>query len=362
MSSKKGGQNTRISGYDFARGIAVLGMFLMNFKIVMQNPLEPASGFWAVLLQGWEGRFGALFIILAGIGVSLMTRRAREMQDFDKLKQNRRTLLLRAGFLFVLGCLFIPIWEADILHYYGLYIALAVLVVFRSEKMLLGLMVVTTSLFVLLFLVFNWESGWNWTDLTYQDFWTVQGFIRNTFFNGYHPLFPWFVFFLFGMLMGRRDLTAKSNRRKYLMFSGIVFGLCELIAYGLVPWATGTAIGVPVLFFNTLSFPPFPLFVVSACCSSLILITLCITITENLPAALTRPIVSTGQMVLTHYIAHVVIAMGFLETIGRLYNQPLSFAVGCACLYFVISVTFSVIWQAKFNKGPLETVMRKISG
>ena len=352
----------RIAGYDFARGIAVFGMFLMNFKIVMQNPQEPVSGFWALLLQGWEGRFGALFIILAGIGVSLMTRRARVHQDVDLLKKNRRTLLLRAGFLFVLGCLFIPFWEADILHFYGIYIVLAVLVVRSSEKWLTGLMTAFTSLFVLLFLLFDWEAGWNWFHLTYEDFWTVHGFLRNTFFNGYHPLFPWFAFFLFGMLIGRRDLTDKKCRKRYLLIGGLLLGLCEAISYGIVPFITTTEFAELGLFFNTLSFPPFPLFMVSACCSSLILIILCIIITENQPSSLTKPFIYTGQMVLTHYIAHVVIAMGFLEAIGRLYNQPLAFAVKFSCVYFVISVIFSVLWQERFKKGPLETVMRKISG
>jgi uncharacterized membrane protein YeiB len=67
----------RIKGYDFAKGIAVFGMFLMNFKIVMQDPNNEINEFWELLLQGCEGRFGALFVILSGIGVSLFTKKAR---------------------------------------------------------------------------------------------------------------------------------------------------------------------------------------------------------------------------------------------------------------------------------------------
>jgi uncharacterized protein len=94
----------RIAGYDLARGVAVFGMILMNFKIVMQDPLNSATNAWAVFLQAFEGRFGALFIVLAGIGVSLFTRRARTTNDGKRLNANKKTCLKGLDFSLFWAC------------------------------------------------------------------------------------------------------------------------------------------------------------------------------------------------------------------------------------------------------------------
>jgi len=349
----------RVSGFDLARGLAVFGMFFMNFKIVMQVPGITITGFWANLALVCEGRFGVLFIILAGIGVSLMTRRARMNNDGLLLKKNQKTLMLRALFLFIAGILFVPIWEADILHYYGIYIFAALFVVTWSNQSLLKLIAIVTAVFIPLFLIFNWEYGWDWDTLSYLNFWTAEGFMRHSFFNGFHPVFPWFAFFIFGMLMGRYDLSDKDFRNKSFVTATLVVVCCEFISYAIGNKALTLS---PGLFFNTLSFPPFPLFILSGCASALMVIIACIIISEKVPGIILKPFITTGQMVLTHYVAHVVIGMMILEAAGKLYNQPLSFALKVSIVYFCLSVLFSVLWSQKFNKGPLETIMRKISG
>ncbi|MGQ4669613.1 heparan-alpha-glucosaminide N-acetyltransferase domain-containing protein [Bacillus toyonensis] len=68
--------------------------------------------------------------------------------------------------------------------------------------------------------------------INYVDFWTVNGFLRNLFFNGYHPFFPWFSFFLIGMIIGRLDLHNKRIRDRLLLL-GITFTiLIELFIKG----------------------------------------------------------------------------------------------------------------------------------
>lgn len=359
----------RITGYDFARGISVLGMFLINFKMVMQSPLEmhhpleiaagTSQGFWAHLLTICEGRFAALFILLAGIGVSLMTQRARTENDPALLSRNRRTLFIRAALLFIAGLLYFPIWEADILHYYGIFILVGLLMLTCSGRHLFGLALFLVLFSPLLYRVFDWEAGWNWEAFTYEGFWTVAGFLRHTFFNGFQPIFPWLALFIFGMLIGRKNLADKAVRARYLWICLGLFLFCELLSLGLVG-----AIDNPeqALYFTTLSFPTAPLFIVSATCSSLVLILLSIMVTEKVSPRLTRPLVLTGQMALTHYVSHVMVGMVFLEAVGRLYNQSLAFSLLFATGFFALSMLFSMLWNRRFAKGPLETLMRKISG
>ncbi|MDQ0177823.1 putative membrane protein YeiB [Bacillus chungangensis] len=72
----KHSQYKRIEGLDFARALAMFGMLIVNYTIIMG-----AGGngpYWLVwFTELFEGRASAAFVVLAGIGVALMTRKAR---------------------------------------------------------------------------------------------------------------------------------------------------------------------------------------------------------------------------------------------------------------------------------------------
>jgi uncharacterized membrane protein YeiB len=79
---------------------------------------------------------------------------------------------------------------------------------------------------------------------------------------------------------------------------------------------------------------------------------------------------STGQMTLTHYIAHLVLGLLLLAIItGKTLSYDLLKEVptkpiiilGFAIVYFLLSCTFSYLWTKKYKNGPLEMIMRKIS-
>ncbi len=62
----------RIVGLDIARALAVLGMVIVNYKVVMVS--NATQGWLATTTGLLEGRAAATFVVLAGIGLSLMTR------------------------------------------------------------------------------------------------------------------------------------------------------------------------------------------------------------------------------------------------------------------------------------------------
>jgi uncharacterized membrane protein len=95
----------RIIGYDIARALAVFGMVVVNFKIVMGA--EKNGPAWLVGIVGLlDGRAAATFVVLAGVGLSLLSQKGRVEKNRDRLAQDRRTLLKRALFLFILGLLY----------------------------------------------------------------------------------------------------------------------------------------------------------------------------------------------------------------------------------------------------------------
>lgn len=113
----------RILGFDIARALAILGMVIVNYKISMDA--EGNGPDWLVTLTGiLEGRASAIFVILAGIGISLSTKKARLKSTSSK--EYRKMIWRRSLFLFVLGILLMLMqWSADILHYYAFYMFIA---------------------------------------------------------------------------------------------------------------------------------------------------------------------------------------------------------------------------------------------
>ena len=86
---------------------------------------------------------------------------------------------------------------------------------------------------------------------------------------------------------------------------------------------------------------------------------------------ITETLVKTGQMTLTHYVTHMTIGVLILGNITQktytgfpILENPISqnFILVYALLFFILSMLFSYFWSKKFKKGPIESIMRKVSG
>ncbi|MEO0066492.1 MAG: hypothetical protein RI983_1818, partial [Bacteroidota bacterium] len=181
----------RIIGFDLARAYAIFGMYIVNFNIVFGN-YEDKS--WAgQFLSLFSGNSSTVFVMLAGMGIALMTNRNEyTIEDKKLLKQ---TVNKRAWFLFAIGLLLYLWWPADILHFYGGYMHIAALLLFVNKRYYLFAASISVIAFHLLLLVLPFETGWNFETLEYKDFWTVNGFLRNTIYNGWNSILPWFAYF-----------------------------------------------------------------------------------------------------------------------------------------------------------------------
>ena len=82
-------------------------------------------------------------------------------------------------------------------------------------------------------------------------------------------------------------------------------------------------------------------------------------------------LVKTGEMTLSHYVIHLTIGMIILSKLtnkkytGLLTNdiptEPIYIFI-YSVAFFITSILFSHFWSKKFRNGPIETLMRKISG
>ncbi|MEC7725345.1 MAG: heparan-alpha-glucosaminide N-acetyltransferase domain-containing protein, partial [Planctomycetota bacterium] len=167
-SSPPRAPSTRLDGLDVARGIAFTGMVLVNYGVVMaMGGRNPA---WIrELREACTGRAAALFVLLAGAGLALMVARAAARDPGRGAGEARRVYARRALALLVGGYAFYPFWEGDILHYYGVYLALGALLAPLRSRWLLLLAIVAVGGFVA---IYQWWIPYRWSDVLMPSFWT----------------------------------------------------------------------------------------------------------------------------------------------------------------------------------------------
>ena len=355
----------RIFGYDVARAFAIFGMTLVNYKVVMTA--DGCGPGWLAFATGlFEGRAAAVFVVLAGVGLSLASRRERQSGDSEALFNARKTLWKRAAFLFVVGMLYLPIYSGDILHFYGIYITIGALALSASGRWLWGLVAAFVIAFSVLILGFNYEAEWDFTTLEYEGLWTPLGMLRNLFFNGLHPVIPWTAFLLAGMWLGRQDMSDSSvSKRVFLMGAGVAL-FAEFLSAVLIETLTARASADSVeairAVFGTEMLPPVPLYMLAAGGTAFAVIAISVRLSQRfVHLRLHRALVATGQLSLTLYVAHIVLGMSILDIFGRLENQSLEFAVTSAVVFFALAVAYSDKGRQHFGRGPLEWAMRRLT-
>jgi uncharacterized membrane protein YeiB len=342
----------RLDGLDLARFVAFVGMVIVNFKIVMGA--EHDGSLLSVVTSALEGRAAATFVVLAGIGLGLAGLRG--------IGETILATLKRAVFLLVLGLLNMLIFDADILHYYALYFFFGVLLLPLSNCGLIAVIVGLNVAFVVMILALDYDAGWNWDTYSYSGFWTPVGFVRNLFFNGWHPVIPWLGFLLFGIVLSRLPLSIWSTQRNLIVGGALAFGVAEGLSRVLSPLLgaidpelAGLGTTEPV--------PPMPLYTMAGLGAASVVVGLCLAISERLKAwGVLRIIVPAGRQTLTLYIAHVLVGMGGLEALGLLGGQTVAQAVFASLLFCVGATVYALIWARWFRRGPIEALMRVLAG
>ena len=353
----------RFMGLDFARSIAILGMVLVNYTAVLD---EGASPEWLLFLIGTvQGRAAAIFVVLAGVGLSLLSRRALQEQRTDLLWQAKVRLIKRAIFLLILGLMLRLIWSPDILHFYALYLVFSISMLAVSSRVIWSTASLAMVVFIILFYVFDYDAGWE-ENRAYTDFWTSAGTIRRMFFNGYYPFFPWIAYLLAGMWLGRQNLSDPQRVNKVLFIS-----LTAAVVLQIISWLiTGVSNFVeiesetPALgLLSTDPYPPGPFYIATSIGFAFSIIIISQKFATNFPLhPVTRAFVPTGQLALSVYVVHASIGVLILERLGSRFGESASLAATTAMGYCLAAMLLSVLWRSRFERGPLEIILWRVTG
>lgn len=360
----------RLQGIDVARGLAVLGMVVVNIRLVTAPHDDRPS--WLRLATGLlDGRSAATFVLVAGMGSGLAYRAATAAGTHPRgvpaVGRLRRRLLSRAVFLFVTGMLLLsPVigWTADILHLYGIHLLLGALLLTASDRVLLGVAVASAAGAAVLVLTRDHFAHWDLSTLEYDGLLTPEGFLRNLFLDGFHPVVGWSTLYLLGLWWGRRDLRDPVLRRRLAVGAVSVVAVTETLSR-VVVGPRGVNIpdlppGDPRWLLSVEPVPPGPAYLLAGGGTAVLVVLASLRLVEILPARALEPLSRTGRAALTLYVAHVVLGMGTLEATGRLGDQSLEFAVGAALVIDAVAVAGAWLLLRRRRNAPLEALMRRL--
>lgn len=202
----------RIAGVDVARGLALLGMMATHIMPLTHAGPDGAQATWVAVL--FAGKASAVFAILAGVGLALLTG-GNAPHTAARLAADRRSVAVRAVLIMVigLGAGSLDTNVAVILVHYG--------VLFLVATAFLGLRLRT---------LWCWAAGWlllapvawylvlPWVGAHVSpattgaspgvlDLLRPATLLADLFVTGYYPVLVWTGFILLGLALGRCRLS-----------------------------------------------------------------------------------------------------------------------------------------------------------
>lgn len=352
VSGGSRGSGGRVVGLDVARSLAIIGMIAVNV-----GP-RGAEGFLGWVYDVPLGRASLLFIVLAGVGMSIMTRKSRKSRksrESDGVPVPWGTVLWRASLLLV-GGLALQLLDhgvSVVLPLYGL-LFVACLPLLRAPTWLLAALSGTSLVFGPLFwLAVRFGSdAFEVTDPGLLD--PPGQILIGILFTGSYPAVVWAAPFLLGMVLGRLDLHSPTLHRQLVTWGAVSavggFLLSRLLI--LLFGAPGRTVDWGRLVSAT-GHSQMPLWLISSAGAGLFVLGLCL-LGERFLARRLTALAATGRLSLTVYVGHLLA----LAVIVRPGPSSLTGGIITTVALSAAAIVFAWLWTRRFRTGPLEVLLR----
>ena len=401
MAATTNPRTGRITGFDVARAIAIVGMMVAHYV-----EAGTGSGLAASTRDFVDGRAMPLFMVLGGIGISYLVARS-DRPDRD--------LLTRALILFPMG---IALQEATtdiaiILQYYAVFFVVATAL---RHLPTVGLLPVAAMVMVAGALTKQLVApelpsygGWDGFGVLVD-----PGLWWSTVLTGYYPVFPAMAFILVGMWLGRHDPAGRSFAEK-LVVVGLVLAFAgswggawigdQVGADGVYVEAAGPRLDAGLLeryaeeealtpaeaeaelaerfpatqagvdgmtrlaadieratpgfrwqrLFDAEGHSQMPAWVIGSTGTSLVAIGVSLIATRAIPL---RTMTIVGQMALTFYAYQAIVINWTPERPTTDIGTEYLLVAGLTAAF----AAFAWLWRLRFRRGPLEALLRIGSG
>ncbi len=350
--------STRLPGPDVARAVALIGVVLMNYHgyLLIQRDTR-GDNVVQRFFDPWNGplstRFAATFVLVAGVGVTLLTRSA--VGDPDAVRRKRWTLVRRGLVLYAGGLLLDEIWDGTILPYYGaMFVVAAALFTLRTRWVVtVGLGAAVAGAAVAWWRLEQRLDGHSGTWFDDPGPRSPRGLVLGVLVNGTHPLLPWLAFLCAGIVVGR--VLGHPGWRPLAVCGGLMLFVLAAVCSGgggaraallsTDPWSrsllyTASALGTALAAFGVITW-----------------------LAERYStSALIRWLGAAGAMSLTLYVVHALVFDLVVNILGWVRPTGLDTALLFAAVYWLAAVAFAVAWRERVGVGPFEWLYRRLGG
>jgi uncharacterized protein len=183
------------------------------------------------------------------------------------------------------------------------------------------------------------------------------GLFYNTVYNGTHPLLPWLVFFIAGMVLAR-FLPVRTSRRFLLAAIGVAL---VVYGYGFRHLVTSDTPAREVIT-STYPFTYGPTYLAVTLGSTLVAWAVIGVIAERWRTTLpVQMLAAAGRTTLSLYVAHVLVFNLVVDWLDWVRPTGLDTALVFAGGFWVVAVVAAWAWQHRFGTGPLERIYRAFS-
>ena len=356
-------QHVRITHLDTIRGIAVMGILVMNsisfffggaayFDISAAGSHSSVDWFLGIAGEVFaDQKFMGLFSLLFGASILLFVERAKAKGHAPvKLSLWRNTLLL------VIGILHVILWEGDVLIVYALCAPILLLAHKRSHRFLVG----AGLFFFALSILQNWLLGYSVDDATVRSVWAAPhdttGLSPEAELMGLSIVVDAFTRALGMMFIGMGlyrsgTLTRPDLDTIQLKLSLAAVGLGAILAGIGVGWTVAHDFHAPAIIHgnvaNGLGTVPMTLGYLG----------LLIWWNARAEGPWVERVRALGQMALTNYIGQTVIGLSLAVLLPPAWISRSSIWVIMGCIW-LIQLYGSKAWLDHHRFGPLEWLWR----
>ncbi len=358
-TSVAAGSRPRLPGPDVVRAVALIGVVVMNYHgyLILRGSRRVDDGVLDSLFDPWTGplstRFAATFVLVAGVGVTLLTKRS--LGSRARVREMRWRLVRRGALLYVAGLLLDTIWPGTIIPFYGgMFVLAAALFTLRSWWIAaIGVGAALAGWSIRTWRFWRAEDGESTAWLTTQRTGTPRGYVFDLFVNGTHPLLPWLAFLCAGIVLGRA-VSLPAWRPLTMAIGATLYGLATIIATTATTRFQLTAL-------STDPYQRGGVYVASALGTALIAYAALDWLAERFTGAL-DPLRRAGQMTLTLYVAHILVFNLVVDWLGWIEPAGLGVALGFSMGFWVAGIAAATWWSRRFGRGPAERLYRAIGG
>ena len=363
---------SRSIGLDVVRAVALIGVVVMNYNgmINFAEGFErhETPSFSERLFDIGTGvlstRFAAVFVLVAGIGITLLTDSARRDASKASLALARLRLVRRGTALLLAGYFLDMAWPGTILFYYGAFFIVAALVfAWRTRVLALAAMAILPATFALS----TWRRSrlmegdpTDWVDPS--DIGSVQDFAARVFLGYTHPFLPWFAFLLIGMIIGRHLEAIRVRTRSICL----VLIVAVAAIYGAATAIRSLGVDDHAVLYILSSMHPNERGLAYALATASIAALAFVSISWAAERAhSSRPTVAlqrAGQLSLTLYLGHVLFYYAIVRWAGWDIGSGVSSALTLALVYWILAIAVGSWWHHRIGSGPAERLYRWLGG